>query len=238
MTRLDQSSIRNEILLSLPAEDFGLLRPYLQLVDLPLKKTLIVPDEPIRHVYFPDQGVASMLALLEGGGSVEVGMIGRDGMVGIHILLGVDTANQECVGQIPGAGWRMEVAAFRETAIRSRSLSSSLHRFTMAFLLQVSQTAACNAAHQLDERLARWLLMTHDRADGDQLPLTHEYLSIMLAVRRSGVTTAAGALQKAGIIRYASGHITILNREALEMSSCECYRAVKDQSDFIFGKLR
>jgi CRP-like cAMP-binding protein len=108
----------------------------------------------------------------------------------------------------------------------------------MAFLLQVSQTAACNAAHQLDERLARWLLMTHDRADGDQLPLTHEYLSIMLAVRRSGVTTAAGALQKAGIIRYASGHITILNREALEMSSCECYRAVKDQSDFIFGKLR
>jgi CRP-like cAMP-binding protein len=238
MTRLDQSSIRNEILLSLPAEDFGLLRPYLQLVDLPLKKTLIVPDEPIRHVYFPDQGVASMLALLEGGGSVEVGMIGRDGMVGIHILLGVDTVNQECVVQIPGAGWRMEVAAFRETAIRSRSLSSSLHRFTMAFLLQVSQTAACNAAHQLDERLARWLLMTHDRADGDQLPLTHEYLSIMLAVRRSGVTTAAGALQKAGIIRYASGHITILNREALEMSSCECYRAVKDQSDFIFGKLR
>jgi CRP-like cAMP-binding protein len=238
MTRLDQSSIRNEILSSLPAEDFGLLKPYLQLVDLPLKKTLIVPDEPIRHVYFPDQGVASMLALLEGGGSVEVGMIGRDGMVGIHISLGVDTVNQECVVQIPGAGWRMEVAAFREATSRSRSLSVSVHRYTMAFLLQVSQTAACNAAHQLDERLARWLLMTHDRSDGDQLPLTHEYLSIMLAVRRSGVTTAAGALQKAGIIRYASGHITILNREALEMSSCECYRAVKDRSDFILGKLR
>jgi CRP-like cAMP-binding protein len=166
-----------------------------------LKKTLIVPDEPIRYVYFLDQGVASMLALLEGGGSVEVGMIGRDGMVGIHVLLGVETVTQECVVQIPGAGWRMEVAAFREAASESRPLSTALHRYIMAFLLQVSQTAACNASHQLDERLARWLLMTHDRTDGDQLPLTHDYLSLMLAVRRSGVTIAAGVLQKAGIIR-------------------------------------
>jgi CRP-like cAMP-binding protein len=237
MTRPDQSTIRNEILSLLPAEDFGLLRPYLQSVDLPLKKTLIVPDEPIRYVYFLDQGVASMLALLEGGGSVEVGMIGRDGMVGIHVLLGVETVTQDCVVQIPGAGWRMEVAAFREAASESRPLSTALHRYIMAFLLQVSQTAACNASHQLDERLARWLLMTHDRTDGDQLPLTHDYLSLMLAVRRSGVTIAAGVLQKAGIIRYASGHITILNREALELSSCECYRTVKEQSDFILGKV-
>ena len=236
MTSPDQSTIRNEILSSLPAEDFGLLSPYLKSVDLPLKKALIVPDEPIRHVYFPDQGVASMLALLEGGGSVEVGMIGREGMVGIHVLLGADTVTQECVVQIPGAGWRMEVAAFREAAVQSRSLSASLHRYTMTFLLQVSQTAACNAMHHIDERLARWLLMTHDRADGDQLPLTHEYLSVMLAVRRSGVTIAAGVLQKAGIIQYASGHITILNRDALELSACECYRTVKNQSDFILGR--
>jgi CRP-like cAMP-binding protein len=237
MIRPDQSNIRNEILSALSAEDFGRLSPHLQPIDLPLKKTLIVPDEPVRHVYFPDHGVASMLALLEGGGSVEVGMTGRDGMIGIHVLLGVGTVAQECVVQVSGAGWRMEVAAFRESAIQSRTLSDILHRYTMAFLLQVSQTAACNAVHQLDERLARWLLMTHDRTDGDQLPLTHEYLSIMLAVRRSGVTTAAGVLQKAGIIRYAGGHITILNREALEMSSCECYRTVKDQSDFILGRL-
>jgi CRP-like cAMP-binding protein len=157
-------------------------------------------------------------------------------MVGIHVFLGVDTVTQECVVQIPGAGWRMEVAAFREAAFRSRALSAAVHRYTMAFLLQVSQTAACNAMHHIDERLARWLLMTHDRADGDQLPLTHEYLSVMLAVRRSGVTIAASALQKAGIIHYASGHITILNRDALELSACECYRTVKDQSDFILGK--
>jgi CRP-like cAMP-binding protein len=236
MTSPDQSTIRNEILSSLPVEDFEVLRPYLQSIDLPLKKTLIVPDEPIRHVYFPDHGVASMLALLEGGGSVEVGMIGREGMVGIHVFLGVDTVTQECVVQIPGAGWRMEVAAFREAAVRSRALSAALHRYTMAFLLQVSQTAACNAMHHIDERLARWLLMTHDRADSDQLPLTHEYLSVMLAVRRSGVTIAASALQKAGIIQYASGHITILNRDALELSACECYRTVKNQSDFILGR--
>jgi CRP-like cAMP-binding protein len=158
-------------------------------------------------------------------------------MVGIHVFLGADSVTQESVIQIPGAGWRMEVAAFREAVSRSSSLSASLHRYIMTFLLQVSQTAACNASHKLDERLARWLLMTHDRAEGDQLPLTHEYLSIMLAVRRSGVTIAAGALQKAGIIKYASGDMTILNREALEMSSCECYRTVKDQSDFIVGKI-
>ena len=236
MARPDQSNVRNEILSALSAEDLGRLSPHLQPVDLPLKQTLIVPDEPLPHVYFPDRGVASMLALLEGGGSVEVGMIGRDGMVGIHVFLGADSVTQECVIQIPGAGWRMEVAAFRKAISQSPSLSTSLHRYVMTFMLQVSQTAACNAVHKLDERLARWLLMTHDRTDGDQLPLTHEYLSIMLAVRRSGVTIAAGALQKAGIIRYAGGHITILNREALEMSSCECYRTVKDQSDFILGK--
>jgi CRP-like cAMP-binding protein len=107
----------------------------------------------------------------------------------------------------------------------------------MTFLLQVSQSAACNAVHKIDERLARWLLMTHDRTDGDHLLLTHEYLSIMLAVRRSGVTIAASALQKAGTIRYTNDDITVLNRDALEMSTCECYRTVKDQSDFILGKL-
>jgi CRP-like cAMP-binding protein len=237
MVRPDQSDVRNEILSALSTEDFGRLSPHLQPVDLPLKQTLIVPDEPLRHVYFPDQGISSMLALLEGGGSVEVGMIGRDGMVGIHIFLGINSVTQEAVVQIPGAGWRMEVAAFRRAVSQSPSLTASLHRYIMTFLLQISQSAACNAVHKLDERLARWLLMTHDRNDGDHLRLTHEYLSTMLAVRRSGVTIAASALQKAGIIRYASGDITILNRNALEMASCECYRTVKNQSDFIVGKL-
>jgi CRP-like cAMP-binding protein len=178
-----------------------------------------------------------MLALLEGGGSVEVGMIGREGMIGIHIFLGTDSVTQECVVQIPGDGWRMEVAAFRKAVNQSPSLSAALHHYIMTFLLQVSQSAACNAVHKIDERLARWLLMTHDRTDGDHLLLTHEYLSIMLAVRRSGVTIAASALQKAGTIRYTNGDITVLNRDTLEMSTCECYRTIKDQSDFILEKL-
>jgi len=237
MVRPDQSDVRNEILSALSAEDFGRLSPHLQPVDLPLKQTLIVPDEPLRHVYFPDRGVGSMLALLEGGGSVEVGMIGRDGMVGIHIFFGTDSVTQECVVQIPGDGWRMGVAAFREAVRQSPSLTAALHRYILTFLLQVSQSAACNAVHKLDERLARWLLMTHDRTDDDHLPLTQEYLSTMLAVRRSGVTIAASSLQKAGIIRYVKGDITVLNRDALEMSTCECYRTVKDQTDFILGKL-
>jgi CRP-like cAMP-binding protein len=171
-----------------------------------------------------------MLALLEGGGSVEVGMIGREGMIGIHIFLGTDSVTQECVVQIPGDGWRMEVAAFRKAVNQSPSLSAALHHYIMTFLLQVSQSAACNAVHKIDERLARWLLMTHDRTDGDHLLLTHEYLSIMLAVRRSGVTIAASALQKAGTIRYTNGDITVLNRDTLEMSTCECYRLAEHLS--------
>jgi CRP-like cAMP-binding protein len=237
MVRPDRSNVRNEILSSLSAQDFNLLSPYLQLIDLPLKQTIIVPDEPLRHVYFPDQGVCSMLALLEGGGSVEIGMIGREGMVGIHILLGTDSVTQECVVQIPGAGWRMAVAPFREAVSQSPSLAACLHRYVMAFLLQISQSAACNAVHKIDERLAHWLLMTHDRTDGDHLLLTHECLSTMLAERRSGVMIAAGVLQKAGIISYVSGDITVLNRDALELSSCECYRTVKGQTDFILGRL-
>jgi CRP-like cAMP-binding protein len=230
MAQLVQSNVRNRLLSALTPEDFGLLSPHLEATDLPFKHVLIAPDEPIRHVYFPDTGLGSFLALFEGGGSLEVGLIGRDGMIGVPVLLGAETVAQECLMQIPGAGWRMTVGALREATGRSPSLQGLLLRYAMAFLAQVSQTAACNGAHRLDERLARWLLMSHDQCDGDLLPLTQEFLSTMLGVRRAGVTVAAGALQRAGIINYASGDITVLNRPALEVASCECYEIVRRQT--------
>ncbi|QCO16816.1 Crp/Fnr family transcriptional regulator (plasmid) [Azospirillum brasilense] len=230
MAQAVQSTIRNRLLATLSPEDFELLSPHLEAVELPFKQVLIVPYEPIRHVHFPDTGLSSFVALFEGGGSLEVGMIGRDGLIGMPILLGADTVAQECLMQIPGNGWRMEAEALRQAAARSPSLQTVLLRCVMAFLAQVSQTAACNGAHRLDERLARWLLMSHDRCEGDRLPLTQEFLSTMLGVRRAGVTVAAGALQRAGIINYISGDITVLNRSALEIASCECYGIVREQT--------
>ena len=231
MSQIEQSAVRNRLLSGLSPTDFGLLRPHLEAVDLPFKQVLIAPDEPIRHVHFPDSGVSSFVALFEGGGSVEVGMTGRDGMVGVPVLLGADAVPLECLMQIPGMGWRVKTTALREALGRSPSLHASLLRYTMAFLAQVSQTAACNGAHRLEERLARWLLMSHDRCDDDHLPLTQEFLSTMLGVRRAGVTVAAGTLQRAGIINYVNGDIAVLNRPALETASCECYRIVKEQTD-------
>lgn len=230
MAQIERSAVRNRMLSALAPEEFGLLAPHLEPVELPFKTVLIVPDEPITHVHFPESGLTSFLALFEGGGSLEVGMVGRDGVVGIPILLGADAVSQECLMQIPGHGWRIKTDALRAAIRQSPALHASLLRGAMAFLAQVSQTAACNGAHRLEERLARWLLMSHDRCDGDRLPLTQEFLSTMLGVRRAGVTVAAGTLQRAGIIRYESGDITILNRPALEVASCECYAVVREQT--------
>lgn len=229
MAQPAQSAVRNRLLSALSPEDFGLLGPHLDAVDLPFKQVLIAPDEPIEHVYFPDSGLGSFLALFEGGGSLEVGMMGWDGMIGVPVLLGTDAVSQECLMQMPGKGWRIGTSAFRDATDRSATLRKSLLRYVAAFFAQVAQTAACNGAHRIDERLARWLLMAHDRCDGDRLPLTQEFLSTMLGVRRAGVTVAAGTLQRAGIINYVSGDITILNRPALEVASCECYGIVKRQ---------
>jgi cAMP-binding proteins - catabolite gene activator and regulatory subunit of cAMP-dependent protein kinases len=229
MAQIEQSTVRNRLLSALTPEDFGLLSPHLEAVDLPFKQVLIAPDEPITHVHFPDSGLGSMLALFEGGGSLEVGMIGQDGMVGVPVILGAETVTQECLMQVPGTGWRMAAAALRKATSQSPSLHAALLRYVMAFLAQVSQTAACNGAHRIDERLARWLLMAHDRCHDDRIPLTQEFLSTMLGVRRAGVTVAASTLQRAGIINYVSGDITVLNRPALEVASCECYGIVMEQ---------
>ena len=226
-----QSDIRNRLLAALSPEDFERVGRSLEHVELPFRQVLARPGEPIRHVHFPDAGVVSVIASLQGGGRIEVGMIGRDNMVGIPVVLGADTLPYECLVQISGAGWRMDAQALREAMDCRASIRGALLLGAMAFLAQVSQTAACNGAHRLAQRLARWLLMSHDRGDGDDLPLTQDLISTMLGVRRSGVTVAAGAFQKAGLIRYAGGRIEILNRAGLETVACECYGVVRAETD-------
>lgn len=229
MTQPTHSTVRNRLLRALPPEDFELLSPHLTLVPLSHKQQLYTRDEPIEHVHFPGSGIASLLTPFKGGRAIEVGMIGREGMIEVPVILGVDAAATECIIQIPGSAWRIEATALREAMGRSPSLRGLLLRYVMALLGQVFQTAACNRRHGIEERLARWLLMTLDRSESDALPLTQEFLASMLGVRRAGVTEAAGNLQKAGVIRYANGHVTILNRLALETASCECYLIVKAQ---------
>jgi CRP-like cAMP-binding protein len=175
----------------------------------------------------------SVISIFDNGRTIEAGVAGREGMVGVPVVLGVEASPTECFVQSPGTGWRMDAALFRSALEQSRSLHAHFLRYVMAFLGQITQTAACNGVHTLQERLARWLLMSHDRCDGDRLKLTQEVIATMLGVRRASVTEAAGGLQKAGVIACAKGTITILDRAALEQASCECYGIVRQQ----FGQL-
>lgn len=222
---------RNGLLRTMSPEDFGLLEPHLRRVDLPRGKFLHRPHEEMASIHFPDAGIASVVCVLEGGRMIEAGVVGREGMVGLPVVLGVEATPTECFMQVPGSGWRVDAAVLREAMGRRPSLRDLLLRYAMAFLDQVTQTAACNGAHSVRQRLARWLLMSHDRCDGDRIPLTQEAIASMLGVRRAGVTVAAGALQKAGAIAYAKGEIAVLDRGALEATACECHSIVRDRFD-------
>ena len=217
---------RNRLLAALPPDDMARLRPRLEAVEFGLRQIIQAPDEPISAVYFPESGWVSMLALLVDGNSAEVGIVGFDGMVGLPLLLGSDRSPTEAMIQAPGTLLRLGADAFREELDRSAALRTLLLRYTLAFQAQVTQTAACNGNHALDQRLARWLLTAHDRADGDEFPMTQEFLAVMLCVHRPGVTVAARLFQQAGLIRYSNGQIKITDRAGLEAVACECHGVV------------
>jgi CRP-like cAMP-binding protein len=231
----EQSTVRNHLLSILPSDDFLRLAGALRPVELVLKQVLHEPDRPIEAVYFLEAGTASMIAPLGGGDALEVGLVGREGLVGLPVVLGTDVAVTEALIQVPGAALRLPAAALKEALAASPALKALSLRYVQAFHAQVTQTAACNGRHVLEERLARWLLMTHDRTDGDVLPMTQEFLSTMLGVRRAGVSVAASILQKAGVIGYAHGQITVLDRPGLETASCECYGAVRRHFARVLG---
>ena len=234
-SQVRQPDVRNRLLAALPPGDFALLAPSLRPVELELRQVLHAPDQRIEAAYFPEAGMVSMIAALEDGALQEVGLVGREGVVGLAVVLGDDSSPIEALVQGAGTALCMPAAGLRAAFERSPALRAALLRYMQAFHLQVTQTAACNGHHALDERLDRWLLIAHDRADGDQFPMTQEFMAMMLGVRRAGVSVAAGILQKAGVIDYARGCITILDRPGLEAVSCDCYRVVRRQFERLLG---
>jgi CRP-like cAMP-binding protein len=226
---------RNRLLAALPAEDLAGLWPRLEMVELPLRRVLHTVGEPIKAVFFPETGYASMLAYMEDGDAAEVGLVGWEGFIGLPLLLGADHDDIEAMVQSPGTALRMDAAAFREALESIPALRTLLLRYALIHHGQVARTAACNGRHHTDQRLARWLLMAHDRARDDEFPMTHEFLSMMLGVRRAGITVAAGQLQKAGFIHYERGCIEITDRPGLESVACECYGVVRRAQDQLLG---
>ena len=213
----------NRLLASLSTNDFDLLGPHLECVTLGLRKNLERPNRRIDAVYFPEMGFASVVAVQSKGKQVEVGLIGREGMTGLPIVLGDHRSPHATYIQMPGTGKCMPATELRKATQTSVSLRDSLLKFVLAFGVQTTHTAICNARSRLDVRLARWLLMAQDRVGDDTLPLTHEFLSLMLGVRRPGVTEALHALRKQDLISYARGQITVKNHKGLERAAGEAY---------------
>jgi CRP-like cAMP-binding protein len=226
---------QNRLLVALPADQLEPLRRHLEPVALGLKEVVYAPNEPIRDVYFPLTGAFSLLTVMADGTEVEVATVGNEGMVGLPVFLGADSMPGRCFSQIPGEALRMPADRFRDAVRRNGAFAAVLHRYVQALFNQVAQTAACNRVHPIEERCARWLLMTHDRAGADRFPLTHEFLSQMLGVRRATVTVVAGMLQRAGLINYRRGVVTVADRPGLEAASCECYRFIRDEFDRLLG---
>jgi CRP-like cAMP-binding protein len=227
---------RNRLLGALPQADVTALLPHLELVRLEQHHPCFGPAQPIDSVLFLETAVISLVTTFEDGSLVEVGTAGCEGMVGLPTFLGDPACTISGFTQIPGTAVRIDAGTFARLAAPPGALHEMMLRYTQAFLMQVSQTAACNASHLLEQRCARWLLMTHDRVEGDEFPLTHEFLAFMLGVRRAGVTLAMRALQDAGFVRYTRGHVTIVDRGGVERASCECYRVVSAYFARLFGQ--
>ena len=228
-------AVCNQLLATLPAGVLAALLPRMQLVILDLRKVLYAAEAMIKEVHFMEAGCVSMIAQLEDGLTAEVGLVGREGMVGLPLVFGVDTTYVEALVQGPGTALRMEAGAFRQALDEHPTLRARLFRYGQFMQAQVTQTAACNGNHGLEQRLARWLLMSHDRANGDEIPMTQEFMATMLCVHRPSVTIAARILQRANLIRYGSGTITVVDRPGLEAAACECHGAVRRQYQKLFG---
>ena len=224
--------VTNQLIAGVPSKDRALLLSKCEPVDLVFGDRLSEADKPIKHVYFPLAGFISLVTTLDGHQPLEMGLVGNEGMLGVTLTLGIKTAPMRAVVQGSGTALRMIGSDFMRLLGRTPSVSRILDRYLYVMMVQLTRSSACTQFHQIEPRLARWLLMTHDRAHADHFHLTHEFLADMLGVRRSGVSIAAGALQLRRLIRYSRGEIRILNRNGLEAASCECYDAtLKDYAD-------
>lgn len=222
---------RNRILAALPAAERERLRSALEPVDLEVRQVVIDLHQVISHVYFVEEGVVSILGVMEDGSAVETATVGNEGMVGLPVFLGAASMAGQAFVQVPGHGYRMTAAALREEVRRGGALAELLGRYTQALFTLLSQNSACNRLHPVEQRCARWLLLTHDRVGSESFELTHLFLSQMLGVRRATVTEVAGVLQERGLIEYSRGTITIADRPGLEAAACECYRVIASEFD-------
>jgi CRP-like cAMP-binding protein len=221
----------NRLLDALPKKDYQSLQSRLEETPLVFERVLYQPNEPITEVYFPTSGVVSLLASNNGRSSLEVGLVGKEGIVGLPIFMGVNSSPNRAVVQGAGSAMKIKASLFRKESNNNGPLQRILQRYAHSRLTQVTQTAVCNQFHPAGARLARWLLMTHDRMENNEFQLTQEFLSNMLGVRRERVSTAAGELQKRKLIQYARGRLEILDRAGLEAASCGCYDAMKNEAN-------
>lgn len=226
----------NRILAGIPAREYARLQDQLEPVVLKFKQVLYEPGKPIRYVYFPGDCLISLLTAVDKGRTLEVGMVGNEGMAGMPFILGVGVSGVRAIVQGGGGAWRMGARPFRVEFDRNRALQDALYRYTYALMAQISQTAACNRFHEAEQRLARWLLMTRDRVESDEFSLTHEFLAHMLGLRRVGITEAASTLKRRHLIEYSRGKIRILDVKGLKAASCTCYETVRKVFDRAQGR--
>jgi CRP-like cAMP-binding protein len=221
----------NHLLAAMSVDEYERLLPHLQLVAMPLGKVLYESGDVQRHVYFPTDCIVSLLYVMADGASAEISVVGNEGIVGVSLFMGGETTPSRAIVQSAGNAYRLPGQHLKEEFHRNGELQLLLLRYTQALLTQMAQTAVCNRHHSVDQQLCRWLLLSLDRLSSNQLTMTQELIANMLGVRREGVTEAAGKLQKLGVIKYARGRITVLDRPRLEELCCECYAVVKRESD-------
>jgi CRP-like cAMP-binding protein len=221
-------TVQNKILLAMTSREFKIIRPHLQSVDLVSHRILYEPNKRLKFVYFPNRGLISLVVVLKSGKTVEAGIVGREGASGTAVSAGLNSSALREVVQISGEGFRIKSAVFQKLLSIIPDLRKALNRYVVLFGMQVSQTAACNRLHEIEQRRARWLLMAEDSSASSTLPITHDFLATMLGTDRPSVTLAAGLLQKAGLIEYGRGSVKITNRPQLEAFACECYAVIRN----------
>ncbi len=225
----------NRLLAILPTEEYERLLPHMESIFLPLKQILYEMNEPIEYVYFPKNGIVSLVTIMEDGATAEIATVGNEGMIGVPVFLGADQIPGQAFSQVPGESMRMKAQEFKTFVTPGSPLYKILQRYTQTLFNQIAQSAACNCLHSIEKRFCRWLLMTRDRVQSDEFLLTQEFLAQMLGVRRASVSEVASIFQKAGMISYRRGQMRILDRTALEAASCECYAKVKQEFERLLG---
>ena len=229
-------ALKNHLLATLPKEEFVRLKPDLELISLPLGKVIYESGDKMTHIYFPTTAIISMLYIMENGATAEIGIAGNNGLIGAALFMGGELTSSRAVVQSIGDSIRIKAKALQTEFDRGGLFQKLLLRYTQSLMTQISQTAVCNRLHTVDQQLCRWLLINHDQLETNKLVMTQELIANMLGVRREGVTIAAKKLQEKGLIKYARGTITMLDRKGLEDAACECYQVVMEEYNRLLGK--